>query len=291
MKNQMAIAVIISVTFQGCMKWEPGWQLDMDLNQGSVPIDLVSQADQAFALATDGPKLKSAIDLYRKASTQPQEAIHALNRLAECQILYGAAYAKSKREKRMWYREGIRFAERAMAENPQFRDLMLSETPLDEAIPTLREDDLKAMLLWVTGVSYYYKECLGAFGHIIHFQWVKKSQSMLNRMLELNRSYEFGAVLFSQAIYDIALPESVGGSLARAESTLKEAELYAEGSLLVRWGRAKYLHSRTGDIAEMLKDLNWVLGQDPKLAPSPLAWNIYFQEDARKMLRKLKRSE
>lgn len=278
---------VLSAAFlmQHCMKWERGWNLE--LTERDFEAGLVEQADRLFAEAGSRPQLVEAIDAYRAAGWDADGARHSLNRLSESHILYGAAYAKTRREKRDWYHRGIQYAERALYHNVAFRQQVQSGAGLDEAALVLQAEDLRAMLLWVTGVSYFYKECLNGVGHVVHFKWVEQSRAFLERMLVLDRRHEHGAVLFSLAIFDIALPKSAGGDLARANQWLDEALMVGDQSLLIRWGRAKYYFSRTGDQAAFREDLNWVLAQDPKLAQSPYPWNIYFQSDAKAMLASL----
>jgi len=91
-------------------------------------------------------------------------------------------------------------------------------------------------------------------------------------------------VPFSLAIYFIGLPASAGRDLARSAELFAEASADAPTSLLAPWGRAKYLHVKTGDRAAFRQDLEWVLAQDPARAESPLRWNAYFQRDARDLL-------
>ena len=54
--------------------------------------------------------------------------------------------------------------------------------------------------------------------------------------------------------------------------------------LVNRWGRAKYLYDLIGDTEGFYSDLKWVISQDPQQAGNPYPWNVYFQEDAKKLL-------
>ena len=102
--------------------------------------------------------------------------------------------------------------------------------------------------------------------------------------MELDPAYEHGAVPCSLAVYVIGRPASAGRDLERSAELLAQSIADAPTSLLARWGRAKYLHVRTGDRAAFRQDLEWVLAQDPAQAESPRRWNVYFQRDARDLL-------
>jgi hypothetical protein len=252
------------------MRWEPGYRLELDASNGITR----AEADALFDRAGDAQTLQAAIAAYERMSGDPR---HRFARLAEGPILYGAAHAQGKRAKRDAYHRGIRFAERALAENPVYLKTL---DPAD-----LGPEDVKAMLMWVTGVSYLYKECKSGFGYILYYRWALDSKAMIERLLSIDRGAEHGAALFSQAIYQIGLPKKLGGDLEQAAATLAEAESLSPGSLLIRWGRARYLYGQTGDRAAQRADLRGVL--DPANGPNPYAWNPYFQEDARRLLKEL----
>jgi len=228
--------------------------------------------------------LRHAIDAYERALASDPGNRHALDRLAEANILYGAAYSPGRTSKAASYRAGITWAERSMATNEAFRRRVTAGQTVGEAAEELERDELRAMLLWVTGVSYYFKECLTVPGKLLHFRWMTRTREVMERMLAIDKDFENGAVLFSLGIYHIASPPGAGRDLGLSAEFLDKAIASGPGSLLPRWGRAKYFYSRTGDRDGFRRDLEWVLDQDPKVASSPFAWNVYFQRDARQML-------
>ena len=60
-------------------------------------------------------------------------------------------------------------------------------------------------------------------------------------------------------------------------------------SLLTRWGRAKYFYVMTGDREAFRRDLEWVIAQPAETQDNTLAWNLYFQRDARETLARIDR--
>ncbi len=278
----------------GCMAWTPGWENPSGstgpgaeagaLAPAAPDGAALARAESAFENAVDGDRLQLAIREYEVALPSASDPGAVLARLSEAHVLQGAAYADGKRAKALAYITGIRYAERAMALNPAFLGRVEAGDALGEASAELTRVEIRPMLFWVTGVSYYYKECLGGLGHLLQFRWMLRSRQVMERMMELDPAYEHGAVPFSLAIYFIGLPASAGRDLERSAELLAQSVADAPTSLLARWGRAKYLHVRTGDRAAFREDLEWVLAQDPARAESPQRWNVYFQRDARDLL-------
>lgn len=278
------LLVMVLSGLAGCMSWNPGWELPVAPPSGGDAAGLLSSATRQFDSAHDAAGVRAAVDTMNRALDSDPSSRAILERLAEAQILYGAAYASGKAEKGEWYRAGIQSAERAMATNREFRRRVESGQSIGEAAEALGPDEMRPMLFWVTGVSYYFKECLGGAGRAVYFRWMLRTREVMERMYEIDPEFENGTVLFSLAIYHIAAPPGAGRDMALSADYLERAIAAGPESLLPRWGRAKYYYSRTGDDAAFRSDLEWVLSRDPHTASSSYAWNVYFQSDAREML-------
>jgi hypothetical protein len=96
-------------------------------------------------------------------------------------------------------------------------------------------------------------------------------------------------VYFSRGIYYLALPKFAGGDRELSARLLSKAREVAPDSLLIPWGRAKYFCFETHDREGFVKDLQWVLAQDPHGGTNPYSWNVYFQRDARELLDRVDR--
>jgi tetratricopeptide (TPR) repeat protein len=271
----------------GCMSWTPGWRSPLLEPSARDVGDAEAALERAEALlesADSASRLRQAIAAYDEALRFAPDSGEVLVHLAEAHVLYGAAYSDERRDKAHSYLTGIRYAEQALALNPGFRRRVEAGESVGEATVELGRDELRPMLFWVTGVSYYYKECLGGLGHLTQFRWMLRTREVMDRMMALDPAYEHGAVPFSLAIYFIGLPASAGRDLTRSADLLAQAVAESPTSLLTRWGRAKYLHVKTRNRAAFRRDLEWVMAQDPTAADSPLRWNVYFQRDARELL-------
>lgn len=273
-----------ALLLSGCMSWTPGWTDAPAASANPLQTDALRRTDALLEAADTAERLRDTIAAYEFILQNEPSNTHLLTQLAEANILYGAAYARSASEKAAAYRNGIRFAERAMTANPEFRARVASGATIGEAADTLTTADIRPMLFWATGVSYYFKECLSGFARLTHYRWMLQTREVMERMMELDPAHEAGAVPFSLAIYHIGSPPGAGRDLERAASLIDQAIAVSPGSLLPRWGRAKYLHVRTGDREAFRRDLEWVLAQDPRAPGSSYRWNVYFQRDARAML-------
>lgn len=270
----------------GCASWSPGWK------SGAIasPADTTATAPLGregarllFAEATRANELEVVAASYKKALHDATDDAELLDDLADVHILYGAAWARSPSEKAAWYRAGIRFAERSMATNGRFRERVEAGATVGDAVSELGPERTRTMLLWVTGVSYYFKECLGV-GKLWHFRWMLRTREVMERMLAVDPDFGGGAVYFSLGIYNLALPPGAGRDLDKSREFLDRAVATSPTSLLTRWGRAKYFHVMTGDRDAFRRDLEWVIAQDPRAPDNTLPWNLYFQRDARETL-------
>ena len=276
------------VASTGCVSWSPGWETPY---RPTAPAELgvVSRADadRLFSIAGDSDSLAEARRAYeRRLEAEPND-YDTLIRLSEIRILAGAAYSPNRRAKAEAYIAGIRLAEAAMATDEGFRRRVDQGATVGEAVEVLGREEMKAMLLWVTGVSYYFDECLGGLGHVVNFRWMKRAQEAMEHMMAIAPDFEHGAVPFSLGIYYLALPTSVGGDRQRSKELVDEAVTASGDHLLARWGRAKYLSVKFGDRDGFAEDLEWVLSHDPRRASSPFAWNVYMQRDAEEMLARI----
>lgn len=294
----LASVVAAGFVCAGCMSWTPGWKAPVPPRGAGEVEAALQRADALFEVADDAAQLRAAIAAYDTAlqalpvgsdGRLPVAAARPLTQLAEAHVLFGAAYAQGKPEKARSYITGIRYAEQAMACVPAFRRRVEAGASISEAVAELGREQMRPMLFWVTGVSFYFKECLRAPSHLWNFRWMLRTREVMTRMMEVDPEAEHGAVPFSLAIYYLGLPKSAGGDLGRSAELLAQAEAQAPGALLTRWGRAKYLYVRTGDRAGFQRDLEWVLAQDPRREDGQYRWNVYFQRDAREMLSRIDR--
>ena len=287
----IAVVAVAALLLSGCMTWSPGWEnkpiQSPELINGGPTLSRAA-ADAELAEAREAMAIRKAIAGYIAALEDSPDDAALLDDLADAHILYGAAWARSTREKAVWYRAGIRYAERSMATNERFRKRVQGGAGVGDAATELGPHQVRTMLLWVTGVSYYFKECLGV-RQLLHFRWMLRTREVMEHMLAVDPEFGGGAVLFSLGIYHLALPPGAGRDLDRSREFLDAAVAVSPTSLLTRWGRAKYFHVMTGDREAFRRDLEWVIAQPSETPDNTLAWNLYFQRDARETLARIDR--
>ena len=281
--KRILLAVMVLLML-GCVSLKPGWT---DLAPHAGTGDSPSEAARARAMfrdADDHEKLVGTIAAYEAALKHNPEDYGILAGLCEAYILDAAAYSQAKKEKKRRYRLGITYCDRAMYTNPQFRDLVDQGASLADAAHTLTAREAGAMMFWVTGVSYYFKECMGGIARLSSYRLILQTEVLLTRMMDIDPDYLYGVVHFSRGIYYLGLPKFAGGDRELSAELMNRAEEIGPDSMLVRWGRAKYYHFETNNRDAFERDLHWVLEQDPRQSSMPYAWNVYFQRDAANML-------
>lgn len=276
-----AAAVLLS---GGCASLRPG---PPEAPPGGAAGDASAAVASAQALSRDADseaRLDEAIRAWESALEIDPGNNESLVEACQLHILKAAAYTESTREKRSGYRRGIRYCERAMYTNGDVRELVARGTPLQEAASAMTRREADAMLFWVTGVSYYFKECMGGLAKLTGYRLILKTETFLSRLAEIDPDYADGAVHFSLGIYYLGLPRFAGGDDERSRELLERAAEVGPESLLVRWGRAKYFYVETRDRDGFESDLRWVLARDPRTPSNPYPWNVYFQRDAARLL-------
>jgi len=224
------------------------------------------------------------IDAFKKIEQSDPYNYYALWKIGNYNILMGAAYAEKMRDKKTYYREAIKYCEKAMCTNEDFCDEVKNNTEITDACDKLTINEIDAMGYWYTARFYYFKECIKPIGRLMNTKIIVQNNKMIERIDELDPNWAGGGNYFSRALYYIAIPEKFGGSKERASNEFSMAIEVGPDYLVNRWGRAKYLYDLTGNKDGFREDMEWVISQDPSNAGNPFPWNVYFQNDAQKML-------
>lgn len=289
MKNLLLKLVqITSITFvivlSSCATFEPGWNT-VEVKESNVhPEVIFAKADQFEENADTAEEVELLIETYKEVLKSDPLNYYALWKIGNYHILMGAAYAEKRKDKKYHYREAIRYCEKAMAINTTFKTEVLNGIKITDALGTLTLDEIDAMGYWYTARFYYFIECLKPMGRVVNTGIVINNNKMIERIDELDPGWAGGGNCFSRGLYYIAVPEKFGGSKQRASDEFAEAIQIGPTYIVNRWGRAKYLYDLIGDKEGFKSDLEWVVTQDPHDAGNPYPWNVYFQEDARKLL-------
>jgi tetratricopeptide (TPR) repeat protein len=224
------------------------------------------------------------INIFKQVEKADPDNYYALWKIGNYHILMGAAHAEKRKEKKYHYREAVKYCERAMYTNEDFKHSILEGADITEASNNLTLNEIDAMGYWYTARFYYFSECLRPLGRVINTRIVIDNNKMIEQIDQLDPNWAGGGNYFSRGLYYIAVPERFGGSKQRAGEEFGTAIEVGPDYLVNRWGRAKYLYQLVGDEEGFITDLEWVLEQDPHQAGNPYPWNVYFQENARELL-------
>ncbi len=276
--------LIISTLTFSCATFEHGWNYVIPTESSANPDQILERAGKIESEAASAADVELLIKTFKEVEKADPANYYALWKIGNYNILMGAAYSDKKKDKKAYYREAIKYCEKAMVTNDRFKSDVLQGTPICSACSRLTIQEIDAMGYWYTARFYYFKDCLSSLGRLFNTNIVIDNNKMIERIDQLDSTWAGGGNYFSRALYYIAVPERFGGSKERAELEFRKAIETGPDYLVNRWGRAKYLYAITGDKAGFISDMTWVLQQDPKNSGNPYPWNIYFQKDARSIL-------
>lgn len=279
----MVGSIILACFLVSCTTFKHSWNEPYMLT-GTDPLQAMGKAQQMESIAASADEVKSLIEAYKEVGKADPENYTALWKTGNYHILMGAAYSEKRKDKKYHYREAVKYCERAMYTNAAFRDEISNGADITEASAKLTIAEIDAMGYWYTARFYYFSECLRPLGRVINTRIVIDNNKIIEQIDRLNPNWAGGGNYFARGLYYIAVPEKFGGSKQRSDEEFSKAVEIGPDFLVNRWGRAKYLYQLIGDDKGFYTDLQWVLSQDPHKGGNPYPWNVYFQEDAKKLL-------
>ncbi len=280
----MFIAGLLAAT-TGCMHWAPGVSVSGYGPPGGDAARLLDAARRLESTVDTREGLLEMVRAYEAAAAADPASRKALVGIANARILLATGYTSERWEKAEHYQKAMQAAEKALLLNDDFRRQVEAGTPVWEAVSRLGKDDADGMGYWSFGACYYYREGIPGLARAWNFQWIERARVFMRRIEEVDPTWNDGGNLFNIAIVYIALPQSQGGDLKKAEEYFEKAIQAGLDPILVRWGRAKYLATRNKDREAFRADLEWVLAQDPRQGRKrPYSWNVYFQREAKALL-------
>jgi tetratricopeptide (TPR) repeat protein len=279
----MVGSITLSCFLFSCTTFRHSW-IESNLMLGSDPQQALGKAQLMESAAASADEVKSLIEAYKDVERADPNNYTALWKIGNYHILMGAAHCTKRKDKKYHYREAVKYCERAMYSNAEFRDEISNGADITEASAKLTTAEIDAMGYWYTARFYYFSECLRPFGRILNTRIIIDNNKMIEQIDRLDPNWAGGGNYFARGLYYIAVPERFGGSKQRSEEEFSKAIEIGPDFLVNRWGRAKYLYHLIGDDEGYFDDLKWVISQDPHKGGNTYPWNVYFQDDARKML-------
>ncbi len=278
------VFLILFAFATGCISWEPGWtMIEKPSMKGDVKA-LLAKANAQISRADTREKMGDIITTYEaiiKIDPMNYEALWGLGRYYHHMAI---AYSRDKAEKEQLTRKGIEFCEMAMYCNDSFRKEIDRGRTVFEAYTHLSKNEFNALYYWYINLGVLYKDCNNILAQAINYRLASKFKPILQFMVELDPLSGGGHAYWALALYYIRLPKLMGGDLVKGDELFRKCIEIGPRWIDKRWGRAKYLYTKTGNREAFKKDLEWVVAQDPHRADSPYPANVIFQRDAREML-------
>ncbi len=277
--------LVVLAMLSSCTSFKPGYKALLTSEAGGKDVNrLIEKAQELEARAGTEKEVIDLIEAYKEVEKADPMNYYALWKIGNYHMLMGAAYAEKRKDKKHHYKMAVVYCEKAMCTNEDFQEATRNGAKVSEALDALTVDEIDAMGYWYTARFYYFSEVLGGMGRLMNTRIVIHNNKMIERIDDLDSTWAGGGNYFARGLYYIAIPERFGGSKERSANEFATAIEIGPDYLVNRWGRAKYLYQLIGDNKNFRSDLEWVLEQDPHSAGNPYPWNVYFQEDTRKML-------
>ncbi len=276
----------VSILITGCMSWPAGWtQFEKPSVKQDVP-SLLTEAEKQSLTADTKEKVLEAVKIYEnvlKADPKNQDALLALCSLCG---LNGYGYSDSKEEMAEYLLKVIKYSEQLMYMNSDFKTLIDQGENVWDACRVLSKNDLDAIFWYYLGTGLYWRECLSSVGKIINIQSVFRTKKILNRIMEIDPTWNSGTPYYLWANFYASAPGFAGGDMEKAEECYKKAIELGPEMLNFRRTRALFFHTKNKDRESFEQDLKWVLQQDPHKVTNYLnySWNAFIQQNARNLL-------
>lgn len=287
-KRKSATAcVLLALTLCGCLSTPQPERLAA-VAPSEQPAADPNHAKRLLPLALDQASLLHAIAAHEQVLAAEPDHYDVLTTTANLYILLGAGYETETRAKKTAYKRALFLSGAAMMNSSAFAERIANGEPVWEAADALDESHIAALSFWTTALFYQFDECLNKNLKPFHLHWMRRAEKMLRIACALDPDWGGGQLHFAYGIYYL-MPAVAGGDLEKSKASFDRAVEVGNGWLINRWGRAKYLHRRTGNRDGFESDLEWMANQDPTKSPGPVFWNVYCQRDAQSLLRQADR--
>ncbi len=276
--------VITTVTFSGCISHEEGWkQIEEPSIKGNVAA-LLKKAEIQISKANVKEKVIEIIKTYESVLKIEPLNREALEGAAMYSFLAAYGYSDNREEKEKYYLNELKYTEQIMYTNPDFKTLIDKGESMSDAIRVLTVNEMGAMFWWYLAFGQIWVECFNGFEKVFTINLPFKGRKILERMMEIDPEWWNGTTYYVWAGQYAVLPSILGGDVEKAGEYYKKAYKLGPNMLNFRRTKARLFHIKTGNREAFIKDLNWVLSQDPHKGGLSYPYNVFLQRDAKEML-------
>jgi tetratricopeptide (TPR) repeat protein len=251
--------------------------------QGGANV-ILEKAEKLEKNADTGEKVEELINVYESMINIEPANRTALEALARNCFLMAYGYGRDEDEKAHYYIKSIQYSEQVLHLNSNFKAKVESGATLWEALDVLTRDDMYALISWYLSTGSYWKECFNVVERALNLIWVERFKKVITRMMEIDPTYLHGMPYYIWASFYSSAPSFAGGDLQKADTMFKKAIDIGPMMLNYRRTRADILYTRTGNREAFVRDMKWVLLQDPHKAPLGYPLNVFIQRKAKDSL-------
>jgi len=281
-------AVCVSVFLAGlagCISWEPGWEQARKAEAKGDAAALLEKAQVLEKDADSAGKVRKLVAALEDVIAVDPINYEALNMLGSNCMLMAWGYSNDTDEKEKYYLKSIRYCERVMYQNKDFRGLVDRGEKTWEASRVLTKKEMYALYFWYLSLGQWWNECLSAPAKLVNIAWPGRVKTVLENMTKIEPDFRRGCIDYSWAAYYAILPGLMGGDLEKSEEYFDRA-LKAGPKMLNFWtGRAQYLQTKKNDRRAFIADLERAKAigpRDPETLEYP--WAVYHVSKAKDML-------
>jgi tetratricopeptide (TPR) repeat protein len=280
------IFLAVLLTSTGCISWDEGWMTKIQASgQGDVK-QLSADAASLDAAADSADKIKDVINALEKITAIEPANFDALSRLGEYYFIYSYMYTKNKTERDEYYIKSIRYSERAMYTNPEFKKLADQGKPVWEAVNALTPREMTPMYWWWMSLGQHWND-QNPIKKLINYSWASRDKTVLERMTALQPEWNYGRIYMAWGCFYSVVPGFLGGDVKKSAENFDKAIQLGPDVLAHYVNRARYLHAKNGDKEAFKKDLELVLSKDIKKINDTYRWGAAYQMQARELLGKI----
>lgn len=266
--------LIVLMLLSGCAAQRmAGWEQEVVKAEGDA-AQLISQANEYWNQRHDMAQLEQALALFEKAATIDTENLELFITIARGNYFLADAYlTEDKDQQTAVYEKSLSFAEKAMAIDPEFKELVEGGEMVEDAIRVLDVE--------YVGAIYWGSASLGKWGLNKGLATILKNKErgrkMMERCVELDETYFYGGPHRWFGSYYGKLPTIAGRDLNKAKEHFDKALAIAPNYFGTRVLQSEYYSKNAQDKELFRSDLEFVLN-----TPSDVIPELVPEQDAEK---------
>ena len=256
---------LLLMNLAGCAaKRIAGWEREQVPVEGDAAQQLIEEANTHWEQRQDVTHLEKALELYEQAATIDQQNLDLFITLARGHYFLADAYLQDDRERQTdVYDKGLAYAEKGMALEPQFKELVESGEKVEDAVKVLDQK--------YVGAIYWASASLGKWalnkGLATILKHKERGRKMMERCVELDETYFYGGPHRWFGSYYAKLPSIAGRDLEKSKEHFEKALQIESNYFGTRVLRSEYYAKNSQDKELFQSDLEFVLNTPSDVIP------------------------